>query len=47
LAHGVSISADSDPNDRFPAQDLSDWFEKLHVRKGCGVVIQLLRAQSR
>ena len=48
LAHGVSVKADSDAEDRFAAQDLSGWFEKLHVRSGHGtVVIELLRAQSR
>jgi hexosaminidase len=48
LAKGVSVTSDSDPEDRFTARDLSDWFEKLNLRKGHGtVVIELLRAQSR
>jgi hexosaminidase len=48
LAHGVSVTSDSSPEDRFTAQDLSAFFEKLNLRKGHGtVVIELLRAQSR
>jgi len=47
LARGVSVVTGSDPEDRFAGQDLSDWFEKLNLRKGHGtVVIELLRAQS-
>jgi hypothetical protein len=45
LAKGVSVTSDSDPEDRFTARDLSDWFEKLNLRKGHGtVVIELLRS---
>jgi len=48
LAHGVSVTSDSNPEDRFTAQDLSNFFEKLNLRKGHGTaVIELLRAQSR
>ena len=48
LAHGVSVTSNADPEDRFTAQDLSTYFEKLHLRKGHGsAVIDLLRAQSR
>jgi hypothetical protein len=46
LAHGVTVTTGSDPEDRFAALDLSGWFEELNVRKGRGVVIRLLRAQS-
>lgn len=49
LSHGVSITSDSDPDDRFTALDLSSWLKGLQVQADKGHAafrIQLLRSNA-
>ncbi len=49
LDHGVSVSGDSEAEDRFAAENLSGWFKDLNVSVAHGhssISIELLRKQS-
>lgn len=50
LDRGISVSADSNPEDRFSASDLSEWLQQLNVPSKHGrsaIPIELLRSSNR